>query len=50
MRVLLSYFLAYALDLGVLGVWLAMFSDWILRSILFLWRFFSGKWRGRALV
>lgn len=50
MRVLLSYVFAYAFHLGVLGVWLAMFSDWVLRSILFCWRFFSGKWRGKALV
>ncbi|MBR5868134.1 MAG: MATE family efflux transporter, partial [Clostridia bacterium] len=50
MRVLFSYVLAYAFHLGVLGVWLAMFSDWLLRSALFLWRFLSGKWRGKALV
>ena len=50
MRVLLSYVFAYAFHLGVLGVWLAMFSDWVLRSVLFCWRFFSGKWRGKALV
>lgn len=30
--------------LDILGVWIAMTIDWVLRVILFLWRFFSGKW------
>ncbi|MBO5221202.1 MAG: MATE family efflux transporter [Clostridia bacterium] len=30
--------------LGISGVWIAMFSDWIFRAILFGIRFFSGKW------
>lgn len=50
MRVLLCYVFAYTFDLGVLGVWLAMYSDWVLRSILFLWRFWSGRWKNRNLV
>ncbi len=30
--------------LGVIGVWFAMTVDWIFRTILFVWRFMSGKW------
>jgi Na+-driven multidrug efflux pump len=29
---------------GVMGVWIAMTIDWVFRTILFLWRFLSGKW------
>lgn len=30
--------------LGVFGVWFAMTVDWIFRTILFVWCYFSGKW------
>ncbi len=43
-RVGFSYVFALGCGLGVLGVWLAMFSDWVLRAILFVMRFISGKW------
>lgn len=32
------------MGLGIKGVWYAMFADWILRGILYAWRFFSNKW------
>ena len=44
LRVGFSYVLALGFGLGVLGVWLAMFSDWTLRAIFFVIRFISGKW------
>lgn len=50
MRVVMSYVLAYYFKLGVMGVWIAMFSDWLIRSIFFAIRFLSGKWKNRALV
>ncbi len=30
--------------LGVTGVWIAMFTDWVFRTVLFGIRFFRGKW------
>jgi len=30
--------------IGVMGVWIAMSIDWVFRTILFVWRFISGKW------
>lgn len=30
--------------LGAMGVWIAMFIDWVFRSAMFLWRFLSNKW------
>ena len=32
------------LGMGVMGVWVAMTVDWVFRSVLFFWRFISGKW------
>ena len=32
------------LGMGVMGVWVSMTIDWVLRTGLFLWRFLSGKW------
>lgn len=33
------------LDLGVIGVWIAMGSDWLARSVAFWLRYRSGKWK-----
>lgn len=47
LRILLSYVLGIELGLGALGVWYAMVADWICRVICFVWRFCSGRWRGK---
>ena len=44
-RIGFSYILAQFMGLGVLGVWLAMYIDWVVRLLFFLLRFASGKWR-----
>ncbi|MDR1569231.1 MAG: MATE family efflux transporter [Oscillospiraceae bacterium] len=44
-RVAFSYLLADALNMGLDGVWYAMYIDWIVRSIFFVARFASGKWK-----
>ena len=46
-RVALSYVFAcsWGLGLGLLGVWLAMFADWVVRSAFFLTRWLRGRWR-----
>lgn len=48
-RIGFSYVFGTVLGLGVTGVWLAMFADWIFRGISFTWRFYSGKWKLKAL-
>lgn len=30
--------------LGIMGVWIAMTIDWVFRTVLFAWRYWSGKW------
>ena len=46
-RVALSYVFAcsWGLGLGLLGVWLAMLADWVVRAVFFLVRYLRGKWK-----
>jgi len=43
-RVALGIFLVRVFHLGLMGVWIGMFADWIVRAILFTARFVNGKW------
>lgn len=51
-RVGLSYVFAcsWGLNLGLLGVWFAMFADWLVRSVLFVVRFAKGKWKQKKVI
>ena len=44
-RIVFSYVLAGYLGLGVLGVWFAMFIDWLVRAVCMTLRYKSGKWK-----
>ncbi len=44
LRVALSWYLCRFTDVGILGVWIGMFSDWFARNIFFIWRLKSGRW------
>ncbi|WJV52200.1 EmmdR/YeeO family multidrug/toxin efflux MATE transporter [Prodigiosinella aquatilis] len=46
-RVIAGYILGVILGLGVVGIWMGMFFDWIVRGILFYHRMISGKWLWR---
>lgn len=43
-RIGLSYVLVLGMSMGVMGVWIAMFADWVFRAILFFFRFRSNRW------
>lgn len=49
-RVFSSYFLAGYLKMGVLGVWVGMYIDWVFRSMFFLYRYLKGKWLEIKLI
>ena len=49
-RVLLSYVLGTSFGWGLYGVWIAMFVDWIFRTIFFVARFRGEKWHARKLI
>lgn len=38
------------LNMGIIGVWIAMGSDWMCRSVLFMIRFARGKWKEFKVV
>lgn len=43
-RVFLCIVLIRKFNFGPMAVWIGMFSDWTIRTVLFTIRFFSGKW------
>lgn len=46
----LSWLLGIVFDMGVIGIALAMVSDWIVRAVIFLWRQKSGKWKNSQVI
>ena len=49
-RFCLCVFLIRRLGFGPMGVWIGMFADWTLRSIIFTWRFHSCKWLQHKVI
>lgn len=49
-RVALCIFLVKAYGFGPMAVWIGMFADWTIRSIIFVGRFLSGKWLKNQLI
>lgn len=45
-----SYLLVYGLGLSLLGVWVAMHLDWVLRGTCFCWRFHKNKWLEKKVI
>lgn len=44
-RIGFSYIVGKFMGWGVFGVWVAMTIDWMVRSVFFVWRYLSGKWK-----
>ncbi len=49
-RVGASYILAVVYNMGIYGVWLGMYLDWIVRSACFVFRFARGKWKTKRVI
>lgn len=49
-RIGLSYLFCGPMEMGLMGIWAAMFVDWAVRMVVFVWRFFSGRWQNRQVV
>ncbi len=47
-RIAMAILLGGFLGMGVVGVWLAMVADWIVRTLLFVIRYRRGKWIEKA--
>lgn len=49
-RLLLSWLLGVVLQMGVIGIAIAMVSDWVIRAVIFFWRQKSGKWKSFQVI
>lgn len=49
-RVILAVVLCRFTDLGPMGVWVAMFTDWTVRAFIFVWRFRSRRWLRHRVI
>ncbi len=49
-RVLACYVFVLRFDMGLFGVWLGMYIDWICRSACFVVRYFSGRWMEHKVI
>jgi hypothetical protein len=43
-RIAISYVFGIYFHMGMFGTWVAMFVDWFVKAIIFVWRYVSGKW------
>jgi putative MATE family efflux protein len=43
-RIALAYLLSIYFNMGMFGTWVAMFIDWIVKAIIFVYRYINGKW------
>lgn len=49
-RITFGYILGIPLGLGLIGVWIGMYTDWIVRGILYIIRFRQGKWKAITVI
>ena len=49
-RITMGYILGIPLGLGVIGVWLGMYIDWLVRGVLFYIRLKRGKWMNNIVI
>lgn len=49
-RLSLSYLFGLVLNMGVIGIAIAMCCDWSIQALLFIWRVKSGKWKAFQVV
>ena len=49
-RIGMSYILEHFFQLGLMSVWIAMYSDWFVRAVVYTFRFASGKWKTKKVV
>jgi len=50
LRIMAGYVMGVVLGLGVVGVWLGMFGDWVVRNLLFRKRMRGTAWTRHRLL
>lgn len=49
-RIGAAYIFVNVFEMGVIGTWVAMVSDWVIRSLFFCLRFLKGKWKQNRVI
>ena len=49
-RIGAAYLFVHAFNMGIIGTWVAMVSDWAIRSAIFIIRFKIGKWKEHKVI
>jgi len=49
-RIVLGYILGVYFSFGVIGVWTGMYTDWIARGLLNIFRLKSGRWKQKVVI
>lgn len=49
-RIGLSYVFALYFGMGLIGVWLAMILDWVVRAVFYIVRFMGSKWYSHTVI
>ena len=49
-RVGSAYLMIKGFGFGVEAIWYAMYMDWIVRGLLYLWRVTSGRWKTKEVI
>lgn len=49
-RICMSYLLGQTLGMGLMGVWIAMVLDWVVRDVFFLARYLKGTWKKMRVI
>lgn len=49
-RIGAAYIFAYVFNMGIIGTWVAMVSDWFIRSTVFIIRFKNDKWKENKVI
>lgn len=49
-RIGAAYIFVYVFHMGLIGTWVAMVSDWLIRSLIFIIRFRHGKWKRNKVI
>ncbi|MHB1485477.1 MAG: MATE family efflux transporter [Saccharofermentanales bacterium] len=49
-RMTIGYIFAISLGFGVIGIWIGMYIDWLVRGVLFGIRYLKGRWTDRIIL
>lgn len=49
-RMAFGYVLGITFSMGLIGIWLGMYTDWLVRGTLYIIRFKNGKWKNHIVI